>query len=126
MNYKNCPRCKKGSIERKFDVRETEFTGKGLFAKEYIPKGEYIIQYKGKINKEKPKDHEQNLFLAQITYPKEKRIETFYIDPKNSKCMAKFCNHSCRYMNLNKFDAIRMIEFDFQIKFYFWIQYFFY
>ncbi len=64
-------------------------TGLGLFATEPIPKGRFIIEYKGpKLNNEQA-DRAENKYLFELN-------NRWTIDGKSRKNIARYINHSCR------------------------------
>jgi uncharacterized protein len=64
-------------------------TGRGLFAREPIPKGACIVEYTGPILKGDEWLERRNRYLFEVT-------KTKTIDGWNKKNIARFINHSCR------------------------------
>ena len=57
-------------LEKQLEVRDSNIpgSGKGLFTKEFIPKGSRIIEYKGRIRKWKDAKHEDtNYYILHVT-----------------------------------------------------------
>lgn len=64
-------------------------TGLGLYAGEAIPKGEFLIEYWGRIISKKEADKLRNRYIFQLT---PNRL----IDGSIRKNIARYLNHSCR------------------------------
>ena len=89
-----CNICKDGIKEKKVQHKITPNMNFGLFACEDIEDGEYIVQYKGCLLKNKPRI--MNEYIIEINCLNQSKQNTkIYVDTKNSKSMAKYCNHSC-------------------------------
>ena len=58
--------------------------GHGLFAKRNLTAGSYICQYSGRRSQKKPKGN----YVVKLS-------GGFFIDAKNSECIARYINHSC-------------------------------
>jgi hypothetical protein len=83
----NCPNKRiQTGLWKKVETKETQGSGNGLFAMEDIKKGDYIIEYVGRIvNKE-----QDNVYGMKIS------DMDLWIDPRKSTgCLAKYMNHSC-------------------------------
>lgn len=64
-------------------------TGLGLFAVDTIPKGDFIIQYTGKMITAEKGDELDNKYLFEIN-------SKWTIDGATRKNIARYANHSCR------------------------------
>jgi SET domain-containing protein len=82
----NCPnkRIQMG-LWKKFETNETQGSGKGLFLMEDVRKGDFIIEYVGKIVHKSPK----SVYGMRFTEV------NLWIDGSKTKSPAKFMNHSC-------------------------------
>ena len=67
------------------ETKETQGSGKGLFAMEDIKKGDYIIEYVGRLVFEDP----HNVYGMRI------RDMNLWIDASKTQSPAKYMNHSC-------------------------------
>lgn len=89
-----CETCKDGIKGKNVEQKLTTDMNYGLFACENISKGEYIVQYEGRILKRKPRI--LNDYIIEVhCLNKTKQKTKIYVDTKNSKSLAKYCNHGC-------------------------------
>ena len=75
----------KSGEELTFDYKDTQGSGNGLFAMEDVKKGDYIIEYVGRIVYEE----QDNVYGMRIS------DMDLWIDPTSTGCPAKYMNHSC-------------------------------
>lgn len=77
-------------MKEKFEVKRSKpGAGLGLFAKELIKKGEFIIEYTGEILTGKASDEASGKYLFEVSSKKT-------IDGKGRENIARYINHSCR------------------------------
>ena len=89
-----CKTCMKGIIGKNVEKKLTTHMDYGLFACENINKGEYIVQYQGRILKRKPRII--NDYIIEVhCVNKTKQKTKIYVDTKHSSSLAKYCNHGC-------------------------------
>ncbi|MGB3005200.1 MAG: SET domain-containing protein [Chitinophagaceae bacterium] len=77
-------------LEKKIEIRDSTLpgAGNGLFAREFIPRGTRIVEYKGKITTWKEVDHDDG-DNGYIYYVKRHHV----IDARNQKtAMARYAN----------------------------------
>ncbi len=73
-----------------FEVREARLgTGKGLFARHAIAKGEFIVEYTGVRIPTKKADEHRGRYLFEI------EGTPWTIDGEPSNSLAKYINHAC-------------------------------
>ena len=89
-----CKTCMAGIKGKIVEQKLTTHMDYGLFACENIIKGEYIVQYEGRILKRKPRII--NDYIIEVhCVNKTKQKTKIYVDTKNSNSLAKYCNHGC-------------------------------
>ena len=89
-----CKTCMEGIKGKIVEQKLTTHMDYGLFACENIIKGEYIVQYEGRILKRKPRII--NDYIIEVhCVNKTKQKTKIYVDTKNSNSLAKYCNHGC-------------------------------
>jgi len=82
----NCPNKRiQTGLWKKVETKETQGSGNGLFAMEDVKKGDYIIEYVGRIVYEE----QDNVYGMRIS------DMDLWIDPTSTGCPAKYMNHSC-------------------------------
>jgi histone-lysine N-methyltransferase SETD2 len=82
----NCPNKRiQTGLWKKVETKETQGSGNGLFAMEDVKKGDYIIEYVGRIVYEE----QDNVYGMKIS------DMDLWIDPTSTGCPAKYMNHSC-------------------------------
>jgi SET domain-containing protein len=83
----NCPNKRiQTGLWKKVETKETQGSGNGLFAMEDVKKGDYIIEYVGRIVYEE----QDNVYGMKIS------DMDLWIDPRKSTgFLAKYMNHSC-------------------------------
>jgi len=83
----NCPNKRiQTGLWKKMEGKETQGSGNGLFAMEDVKKGDYIIEYVGRIVYE---EQDNNVYGMKIS------DMDLWIDPTSTGCPAKYMNHSC-------------------------------
>lgn len=78
----------KASRHRPFRVGRSR-SGLGLFATEFIPKGQFIIRYTGPRITNEEADRRDNRYLFELN-------NRWTIDGKSRRNVARYINHSCR------------------------------
>ena len=82
----NCPNKRiQTGLWKKVETKDTQGSGNGLFAMEDVKKGDYIIEYVGRIVYEE----QDNVYGMRIS------DMDLWIDPTSTGCPAKYMNHSC-------------------------------
>ena len=80
---------------KQIEKKPTSGMGDGLFARQNLKEGEYIVRYTGNITSEKPDSFSDYVVSVNVESKKGKKIK--YIDGSNSHSLGKFANHSCVY-----------------------------
>ena len=90
----------KKKLNQKYEIKETNNKGKGMFSLSFIPKNTFIIEYSGLVIDEESYEVKKQLIAEE----KEKSYLHFYfmrikknliIDASINGSDAKFINHSC-------------------------------
>lgn len=69
-------------------ITKRSSTGLGLFTKESINKGEFIIEYTGKVLNRREADERGGKYLFETSYNR-------FVDGSDRKNLARYINHSC-------------------------------
>ena len=89
-----CDICKDGIKGKNEHYNMTSNMNFGLFACEDIKDGEYIVEYKGRLLKKRPRIIKD--YIIEVNCQNRSNQNTkVYVDTKNFKSMTKYCNHSC-------------------------------
>lgn len=77
---------KKTTTQKNYCVKKSQ-SGLGLFATDFINKGDFVIEYTGELMKEKDANYSRYIFSVNLRW---------VVDGRGRKNIARYINHSCR------------------------------